>query len=165
MMLLLIIIFIFLLLIIYFLTAPFYFEVNTEIDEYQFRFHRLFILNVVREDSNFYLEFQTVSWIRRLNFLKMRVHEEDRKSYHFLKWRISLSQSKALLKSFRVKKCYINLDLDEPVWNALLFPYVYLLNVSSGLDLNINFLGENEIILQFENNLARMLWANFYTNK
>ena len=57
--------------------------------------------------------------------------------------------------SFKLNKCLLLLDTEEMKMNGVLIPVFYLLN-NSRKNIWINFIGENQIILEVENNLAHM---------
>lgn len=65
----------------------------------------------------------------------------------------------SVIMSFRLNACKIKIDTGNVQANALLFPIAYWIQVKSKKDISINFLGENIIILEIQNNLARMSWA------
>lgn len=66
---------------------------------------------------------------------------------------------KAVVRSFKINKCSISLDTGDMPLNGILFPWFYLLKWRTGREVSINFVGENKIILEAENTIARMLWA------
>lgn len=70
-----------------------------------------------------------------------------------------LRKVRALLSSFRITKCFITVDTGDMRVNGILYPWVYLLKRRTGKDVSINFWGENVIILEAKNTIARMLWA------
>lgn len=55
-----------------------------------------------------------------------------------------------LLKSFRVKKLYIDVDSGDWILNAKLFPVVTLLKNYVG-NINVNFQGRNHLVLCIQN--------------
>lgn len=55
-----------------------------------------------------------------------------------------------VLKSFRVKKLFIDIDTGDCILNAKLYPFVALLKYYSG-NININFQGRNQLILCIQN--------------
>ena len=63
---------------------------------------------------------------------------------------MTLKQARRLLKSFRVKYFRLELDTGNPVLNARLYPWVYLIGQRAG-DVGINFLGRNHVSLQIVN--------------
>ena len=55
-----------------------------------------------------------------------------------------------IIKTFKVKKIYINIDTGNCILNAKLYPLFALLNYNSG-NYFINFQGQNQFILVMEN--------------
>jgi len=63
---------------------------------------------------------------------------------------IPLARGRQLLQSFRVKAFRLELDTGNPVLNARLFPLSFLIEQRGG-NVDINFLGRNNILLQIAN--------------
>lgn len=64
--------------------------------------------------------------------------------------RMSSSTLLRILKSFRVKKFFINLDTGDCITNAKLYPAFAFLDYTLG-GFNINFDGKNEMVLYLNN--------------
>lgn len=73
---------------------------------------------------------------------------------------ISTKKLFSLIRSFKVKRIYVNIDTKDYIQNALLFPLFFLLNTKKR-QLSINYFGRNELILVIENNIYRILQAFF----
>lgn len=71
---------------------------------------------------------------------------------------ISTKKLFSLIRSFKVKKIYVNIDTKDYIQNALLFPYFFLLN-NKKRQFSINYFGQNELILVIKNNMYRILQA------
>ena len=63
-----------------------------------------------------------------------------------------------LLKSFRTERFYANIDTDDPVLNAKLYPFAFLAQ-RRGIPLFFNFQGRQSVHLVIRNRLANVLWA------
>ena len=63
-----------------------------------------------------------------------------------------------LLKSFRTERFYVNIDTDDPVLNAKLYPLAFLAQ-RRGIPLFFNFQGRQRVQLVIRNRLANVLWA------
>lgn len=72
------------------------------------------------------------------------------------KWDISLTTVVRLLKSFKVKRFYIDIDTSNCITNAKLYPLFALLNYQYG-GFNINFDGRAKLLLYLENRPIRIL--------
>lgn len=62
-------------------------------------------------------------------------------------------------RSFHLIRFKVDLDTDDYVWNAYLFPLFRLTNPAGHKDWRVNFKGHNELILIVENRLYRLLYA------
>jgi hypothetical protein len=67
---------------------------------------------------------------------------------------------KKILFSFRVKRCRINWDTDDYVWNAYLYPIAFFLFRTKETVI-INFEGKRDIELVIENRLIRIIKSFF----
>lgn len=71
-----------------------------------------------------------------------------------------LRKPRAVLRSFTVKYLYINIDTDDYLWNAWLYPLIVPLS-REGRTFRINFNGEVDMRLRIENRLGKILVALF----
>ncbi len=99
---------------------------------------------------NFYFPFKKSDKLEKKN--KKR---KKQKKVNFKRWRHKGWQ---ILKSFEVKRFYLNLDTDDFVKNSQLFPLFYFLSANNR-QLKINYEGRAELVLIIENRLWRMLKA------
>jgi hypothetical protein len=70
-----------------------------------------------------------------------------------------LRKVRAVLSTFRITRCFITIDTGDMRVNGILYPWVYLLKRRIRKNVSINFWGENVVILEAKNTIARMLWA------
>ncbi|MCO6478132.1 MAG: hypothetical protein J5I94_15990 [Phaeodactylibacter sp.] len=66
-----------------------------------------------------------------------------------------------LLKSFNIKYFRLEVDTDDYIWNAYLWPVVYWIRPLRR-HINVNFQGRNECRLLIQNRIWRMAWAWFF---
>ncbi|MCB9080898.1 MAG: hypothetical protein H6555_04205 [Lewinellaceae bacterium] len=71
----------------------------------------------------------------------------------FRRWR-------RVLTSFQVRRWWLNIDTNDYVLNAYLFPVLYLLPFTRQ-HLNINFQQQFDVEIDVRNSLGRVLWAFF----
>ncbi len=71
-----------------------------------------------------------------------------------------ISKVQKVIKSFEIKKCWVNLDTENYTTNAVLFPAFYFLKAKN-LRMNINYMGENQITFIVRNRLGKILFALF----
>lgn len=64
--------------------------------------------------------------------------------------KMRLQKGLRLLKSFKVKRFFLNIDTGDCIANAKLYPVFALLNYKGG-NFNINFDGRNQLILFIQN--------------
>ncbi len=72
-----------------------------------------------------------------------------------------MTKVKYMMRSFKVNACYVNLSFENGLLNAWLFPVFSELSRYSGKQFCINFTDVNEVKIEIENNMARMIWAWF----
>lgn len=148
----------------YLFFAPFYFEINTTSGIYRIRFHRLASISLKIIDNSLMAEIKIAWWTKQFDLSstgntadKLPVAKKTVKAKKRSK--LSFKKIKAVVKSFKISKCSISIDSGDMQLNGILWPVFYLFKVRSGKDLQINFIGENKIVFEMKNNLARMSWA------
>jgi len=73
-----------------------------------------------------------------------------------------IKKMRAIIKTFKINTCYINIDTGDAGLNGMLYPGFYWLSAYIHKPVGINFLNENDIVLEIENSLARMAWAYIF---
>ncbi|MBV8390534.1 MAG: hypothetical protein JO080_12090 [Mucilaginibacter sp.] len=142
----------------YLLFAPIYLEINSLNGLCGARLHHLASANLVLVDSSFKINLSIIGWKKQIDLLsKRKTRKKASRKKKSRKFRLGLF--KVLLKTFKVNQCYLSIDTGDVQLNGLLYPGFYWLNKYTGKSIGINFLGKNEIILQIENNLARLIKA------
>ena len=145
----------------YLLFAPFYLEINSRIGLCRIRFHRLAMAGFYLQESSLILELKIAGWRKQIDLLAERPSHKENLKIKYKKERktISLKKIKAILKSFKVNKLYLNFCFDNMPLNGILYPAFLWLSRRTGKHFEINFWNENEFILEIENNLFRMIRA------
>lgn len=162
MILLLVLLFIVFLIFIYFLFAPFYLEVNTADGLYRIRFHWLISISLKTNTASPMLELRLMGQKKQIDLFSQKQTSKQKPIIAKQKKRkvkISLKKIAGMLKSFKINKCIIHIDSGDMQINGILYPLFYWISCYSKRDVRVNFLGENKMILEIENNLARMSWA------
>lgn len=145
----------------YLLFAPFFLEVDSGSGLYLVRFHRLFSARLSFKENSVFADLRIAWWKKQIDLLETKSSEKqtevkkDKKEAR----RISFRKMLGIIRSFRIKKLFVDWDTGDIPLNGLLFPFFLLLSAKSGKHININFKGENKLILKLENNLARIIWA------
>ena len=152
--------------IAYIVFAPFYFEIDSKINLLQFRFHNLASLRLVIEESGMMIEIKVAGFSKQIDLLNQRILTNSDKPVVKKKTlrrnKISSKRIKQVIKSFKVNKCSVELDTGDVQWNGILFPFFFMIGNIIKRKVQINFEGRNELELEVENSIARMIWAYIY---
>jgi len=142
--------------VLYLFFAPFYLEVNSDLNVYRVRFHKLFCVRYKPEESSIETNFLGWSYERPLitsNKNERPVIEKQKKTNGKP---LPVAKLLRVMKTFKINKCYVCVDSGDMHLNGLLYPFFAWLNWYSGKIFQINFTGRNLVILEVENSLARM---------
>lgn len=152
--------------ICYVLFAPFSLEINSFDNFYGIRFHYLASVNLVLMDDRLKINLNAMGWHWQTDPFAKRAKAETKpvKQKKEKKSNFSLPLVKALLKTFKIKKCYLDLDTGDVQVNGILYPIAYWLGTYTAKPITINFLHHNEINLEIENNMARLIKAYIYSS-
>lgn len=154
---------IFLLVVAYLLFAPLYVEVDSRRGLFRVRFHWLAGARVFLKDS-LYVEINITWWHKTFDLLalqKGKRKEKGKVKGKVKEKKISLEKIKAVIQTFKVKKLELNIDTGDNYLNGILFPWLLLAALRTRRNIEVNFTGENNIVFEIKNNVARMLWAFF----
>ena len=159
------IIIVFFCLTVYALFAPLLLEIDTRSDVYQFRIVPVFSIWWSTEGSHGHFGISVFGIRRKLNlsgFPQKKTEIKIKKSHKF---KFSFHRFIAVIRSFKIKKCFVNIDTGDMPLNGLLFPMMYTLSGITGKAFRINFFGKTEIVLTIKNNVFRMLRAYINNNQ
>ena len=145
----------------YLLFAPAYIEINSTSGIYRLRFHHLASGAVVLKDYRFKLNLRIAWWEKQIDLFARgeKKNEPKKTTPKKARRRISFTTIRAIIKTFRVNIFRTDIDTGNVELNGLLYPVFYGISKYSGKHIMVNFLGNNEIIIEIENNLARMIRA------
>lgn len=143
-------------------------EIDSTVNLYRLSFGKFLIVNIVASNESIQLESNIFGWkrIHDLNSIsKVKnipdVKKTPKESSYKKPVHEYIKKVRFFITSFNIKKCVILIDTGNMPLNGILFPWFYLLSIYTKKNISINFWGENIIILQMENSIARMLWAYF----
>lgn len=144
------------------LIAPILLIIDTKTGEYSLKWKGLGAICIT---SDFHLNWRLLFW-KKTHYLFAPIEKSQvpktqktkKPQSKGSKWKPSLTKIKHLSRTFKVKACSLNLDTDNYLWNAYLFPVFYFLNTPQR-SLRINFKGEFQCQLIVENRLYRLLYA------
>ncbi len=156
----------------YLLLAPFYIEVNTETGLCQVRFHRMAKAGIRIVGNRLQIYLNVAGYTKLINTIDVSgQHLSEKKKKIVVKRKrrsSSIQLIKAIARSFRVNRCYVNIDTGDLGLNGMLFPLFFWMSTASGKHIYINFLGENTVVLEIQNRLSRILQAffiNYFSSK
>lgn len=148
------------------LWVPIRLYIDTDTHRYQLWWGIAFRARVVPIEDDIALRMRILGIPWRTTILELATSASDDKKDKKKK-RISESRNKKqrkfsfitfkrLLRSFRVHRCYLTLDLDSVYWNSWLFPLGVILS-SREIQLSTNFQGRNHLELSVSNTGYRVL--------
>lgn len=154
-----------LLLFIGLLFARWFIEIDSTKDLYRIRLERMVIFGLLLNKDIIQFELKIFWWKKIYDFetllfskpTKTIAKPEIKKGKAKIK--NPLKNLIKVIRSFKIRNCYITIDTGNMPMNGILFPWFYLFSIQSNKTIMINFWGENTVVLQIENSLARMLWA------
>ena len=111
-------------------------RINAESDETEILKLRLHIFFL---DFNFYP-------LRPDKKKKIKPKKKKKKS----RFSLTLKKAYRLIKTFKIKRFYLDVDTGDCITNAKLYPVFSLLNYRKG-HFNINFNGRNKLVLHIQN--------------
>lgn len=148
----------------YLLFAPIYLIADSRSGFYGVRFHRIALARLVLPLSSFKIEIGVAGWTTRLDLLKSGSHQKKLKPTSKAKSRFNFNKALNILKTFKIKRCDIQLDTGNMPLNGMLYPVFYAFGAVTGRPISVNFINENAIALEIENNLARIVRAIIYSH-
>jgi hypothetical protein len=146
---------------VYLLFASFYLELNSRSGLCRIRFHRLAYGKLIITDNTLIIDLWIAGWARQIDLFTRNAKSEAEsiKPKRKKPFKVSFGRVEAVLRSFKINKCYLNIDTGNVQLNGMLYPCFYWLSKASHKPVAINFLDQNEIILEIENNIARVIQA------
>lgn len=144
--------------VLYILFAPIYVEIDSINSVYRIRMHRLIGLSFFVNNNASLIEIKIAFWRKVIDLSKATVNKEEVPLKNERKGSKSFSSEKllAIIKSFKVNRLDATFDLGDMQWNGIFYPLFCWLSYKTGKNICINFQGKNSIVLQIENNIARM---------
>jgi hypothetical protein len=146
-----------------FLLLPVEVEANSEKAVYRAGIMRLIDFRLLPERKGWKWGLRIGWWKReyQLGLLAERKSPKAAKPRRKRKWSLrpatAWKKGRRLLASFRVRRFFINLDTDDFILNAYLYPIFTLLN-GKNRRLAINFQGQTVVDVFLTNRVWRILW-------
>lgn len=161
-----------LLLVGWLLFAPITININTWKNDYYIRMWGLGAASLILVEDNPIIRMQVFFW--RKDFYPLQTNRKPkkpkkkrktRKVQKKFEWKFVLR----MLKTFRVQQFRLELDTDDYVTNAYLYPLFYFASRPQR-QLSVNFEGKTNLLIKIENRLSRIVrvflfQSNFLTKK
>lgn len=152
------------LVLVYLFFVPFYIDIDSKKGLFRIRFGKLASANLDLTVNSIILVIKVLGFEKRIDLLERKKIIEKKREVKSLNLKreekgVSWKKVKGVLTSFKVNKFDISIDTGDMQLNGILYPVCGLLSFLSKKNIRINFIEENEIVVEIENNLARMSWA------
>jgi len=150
-----IVITLFLLLLVSLLLVPIIICIDTASDEYYFELQGLIKVNIEKHETEiFRIRLHVLFMTFYMYPLKKKKLNKQKKENKKLvtkpKTHITFNRFFKILKTFKIKRFFINIDTGNCILNAKLYPLFALLNYYTG-NFYINFQGRNQLVLLVKN--------------
>jgi hypothetical protein len=143
------------------LFAPLILTVNTETEEYSVRLPGIFSGSVIKDEGKFYLRI-------RVLFIPFKIHpgrlsgkerekKPGRKPIRIGSVKYGVMAFREIIRSFRFRLLYIDIDTEDTLLNACLAPALMLVRAKQ-VRVNVNFMEQNTLIMDLRNRLANFIW-------
>lgn len=153
-------------LLLWLLLSPIVLQVDTRHNEYVLYWGTLANASLVPQKDDLLLRLRLPFWRKDFSMIRLLVKPTKNKQTRTReappkqksKWRFSWTRFRRILKSFRVQYFRLELDTDDYVTNAYLYPLCHFLNTPTR-SITINFQGRSQCAFRIQNRLARVLIA------
>ncbi len=156
------------------LLAPIFFVIDTKNGIYEIRIKSIGHLDIGLEQEMLTIDVQIFFIKRKFDIdlfkiskakkgkkgkqIKKDKSEKKRSRFYNKEWNAERIQR--VLNSFQIQTFRLNIDTHNYYHNALLYPVLYLIN-RANMNLNVNFIGNNEFMMVVKNRLSRILYTVF----
>lgn len=148
----------FFLLVIYVLLAPIALHINTTKNEYYVQLLGLAKASIEEHEKEL-LRIKLKVLFFNFYFYPLRKNDDRKKKIEKRKNRsrkIGIQTGLRMLRSFKIKRLYLDVDTGDSITNAKLYPLFAFINYKIG-NLNINFEDRNQMILYIQNRPIRII--------
>ena len=143
------------------LLTPFYIELDSRSGLFRFRIQRIANAIIYIAESSLFIDLKIAWWQKKIDLFapRKKVALKKEKKIKRRTHKIPVKKIWSVIKSFKINKCILNIDTGNMPLNGILYPLFAWLENRTEKPVAINFKGENVMVFETENNLARMLWA------
>jgi hypothetical protein len=155
-------------LLLWLLFSPLVLQVDTRRNEYTFYWLGLANVKLVPLNDDLLLRLRLPFWRKDFSILQLltksnqnkqnRTREVPSNQKQKSKWRFSWTRIHKVFRSFRVQYFRMEMDTDDYVMNAYLYPVCNLLNAPNHY-VTINFQGRNQCAFRVQNRIVNILIA------
>jgi len=121
--------------------------------------------NVLLQNEDLLIRLDTFFWKKEFSLMETATnqapaHSKKKKKISISKkWKFDFRKKlKNILKTIKVKQLYVNIDTDDYLWNAYLYPVFYFLKKEKR-NFQINYHGNVEILLEVQSRPIQILYA------
>lgn len=146
------------------LLIPIYLKINSIRGICQLEWKNIFCANVLLQNDEPVVRLKVFFWKKEFNLLQMATSSQQKKtkkkpSKPRRKMKFDFRKKlKRLRKAIRVNRFFLNIDTDDYLWNAYLYPVFFFLK-KERRNVNINFQGDVEFILEIRSRPIQLLYA------
>lgn len=141
------IIILFLLFTIYLLFIPIIIFIDTETNEYSLEYKGIAKATIESDNEEIVKIKLNVFFFNFYYYPLQYINTEQFKTLKFKN--LNINRMIEVIKTFKIKKLYINIDTYDCILNSKLYPISQFLKYYIG-EININYLGKNRMMLQFK---------------
>lgn len=144
------------------LFAPVILDIDTRIPAARFEWKGLGNAIIIFQEEEWRLRFRIFFFRKELNLSTMKRKPKMKKTKKEKHKRKNMNSRKMVMKGMRILKTFratqwrISLDTGNNMYNAWLYPLNFIIGAEH---CNVNFYGENYLVLNLKNNLGRILYA------
>lgn len=155
---------VFVLMITWILLSPLSLDIDTRIPAASFGWKGFGNAVIIYQEEEWWIRFRIFFFRKELNLSTMKrkpKNETTKKVKHKrekMNSRKMLMKGMRILKTFRATQWRISLDTGDNVYNAWLYPLNFVVGTEH---CNVNFYGENYLVLNLKNNMGRIFYAWF----
>ncbi len=143
----------FLSIVIYLLFARLSLVIDTSTNQYFIKLQGICRIDAEKDETEI-LKLRLHIFFFNFNFYPIRPDKKKKikpkKNKKKSRFSLTFKQARLLIKSFKIKRFYLDLDTGDCITNAKLYPVFSLLNYRVG-NFNINFNGRNKLVLHIQN--------------
>lgn len=153
----------------YLFLAPLCIEINTSENLFRVRYHKLASAVLLISGDCILLDLRITWWKKQIDLLApkktaVRVQKPKRVKKTVKRKCVSFVTIRAVLRTFKIRRFFLTADTGNPAFNGAVFPVVYAAGLLTRKNISVNFCGRNELILNVQNNIARITRAFIYSS-